>query len=52
MLGFFQESFSGVERAEPYEIQVGYIKVRDGTAQSLTFTVGATGGTASKLHSS
>ena len=50
VLGFFEESFTGVEQTEPYEIQVGYSKVRSGSAQQLTFTVITTNGTASKLH--
>ena len=47
VLGFFEELFIGVEQAEPYQIQVGYTKVR--TAQQLSFNVRAIDGTASKL---
>ena len=50
VLGFFEESFTGEEQAEPYQIGVGYTKVRSGSARQLTFNVRGINGTASKLH--
>jgi hypothetical protein len=50
VFGFFAEPFTGIEQAEPYQLQVGYRKVRSGLAQQLTFNVRGNDGTASKLH--
>jgi hypothetical protein len=50
VFGFFEESFTGIEQAEPYQLQVGYRKVRSGLEQQLTFNVRGNDDTASKLH--
>ena len=46
--GFSPSNFTGVERGEAYEVQVGYLSGRPSGNQELTFNVVFINGTAGK----
>ena len=49
VVGFFKDSFSGVEQGPGHSVQVGYKKGADVARQNLRFTVQSTPGTASRF---
>ena len=48
-MGFFQDSFTGIEQGPSYSIQVGYQKGAAQAGQNLMFNVEHTQGTARKF---
>ena len=47
VFGWFQESFSGIERGPAHILQAGYRKGREAAARNLVFNVSNIPGTAS-----